>query len=69
MMFYNNTGIMFDLAKRMQAAVLFAEHRYYGETLPFGPNSFTQANIVYLTTEQALADYAQLLRWFKYVFV
>lgn len=66
MMFYNNTGLMFELAKEWNALVFFAEHRYYGQTLPFGQNSFTPTNMQWLTSEQALADYAQLLRWFKY---
>jgi len=67
MMFYNNTGFMFELAKQWNALVIFAEHRYYGQTLPFGQNSFTPANMAWLTSEQALADYAQLLRWYKCV--
>lgn len=67
MMFYNNTGFMFELAQQWNALVIFAEHRYYGETLPFGQNSFTSANMAWLTVEQALADYAELLRSFKYV--
>jgi len=67
MMFYNNTGFMFELAQQWNALVIFAEHRYYGQTLPFGQNSFTPANMAWLTAEQALADYAELLRWYKYV--
>jgi lysosomal Pro-X carboxypeptidase len=65
MMFYNNTGLIFTFAKMFQAAVIFAEHRYYGQSLPFGQASFTPANMAWLTAEQALADYAQLLRWWK----
>jgi hypothetical protein len=41
--------------------VIFAEHRYYGRSLPYGNNSFTKNNIKYLTSEQALADYAYLI--------
>jgi lysosomal Pro-X carboxypeptidase len=41
--------------------IVFAEHRYYGQTLPFGKDSFTPKNIRYLTSQQALADYALLL--------
>jgi lysosomal Pro-X carboxypeptidase len=44
---------------------LFAEHRYYGESLPFGNNSFVNPNISYLTSEQALGDYAYLIRYIK----
>jgi hypothetical protein len=38
-----------------QALVVFVEHRYYGESLPFGSDSFTARNISYLTIEQAMA--------------
>jgi dipeptidyl-peptidase-2 len=56
---------MFDIAPEFNAVIVFAEHRYYGETLPFGKNSFNSSNIGYLTIEQALADYAQLLLHLK----
>jgi dipeptidyl-peptidase-2 len=60
--FWNNTGFMFEAAKEFRALVVFGEHRYYGESLPFGPNkSFQQPNIQYLSIEQALADYAYLI--------
>ncbi|XP_071721304.1 uncharacterized protein [Rutidosis leptorrhynchoides] len=44
--------------------VIFPEHRYYGESMPYG--SFDQAfknasTLAYLTAEQALADYAVLI--------
>ncbi|KAH7725806.1 PCP-1.1 protein [Aphelenchoides avenae] len=33
--FADNTGIMWDLAKQFKAAIVFAEHRFYGMTQPF----------------------------------
>ncbi|RAL46648.1 hypothetical protein DM860_004927 [Cuscuta australis] len=48
--------------------VIFPEHRYYGESMPFGSreeaykNAFTLA---YLTSEQALADFAVLITELK----
>ncbi|XP_064616053.1 dipeptidyl peptidase 2-like [Liolophura sinensis] len=63
--FWENTGLMFDLAPEFSALVLFAEHRYYGKSLPFGSQSFDLDKIGLLTIEQALADYAILLTHIK----
>jgi lysosomal Pro-X carboxypeptidase len=60
-MFYKNTGFMFDIAPQFNALIVFAEHRYYGKSLPFGKDSFTPKNIQYLSSQQALADFAVLL--------
>ena len=56
---------MFDIAPEFNAVIIFAEHRYYGESLPFGKDSFMKPYIGYLTVEQALADYAVLLQDLK----
>lgn len=59
---------MWDIAPIFNALILFAEHRFYGETQPFGNANDSYRiydNRGYLTTEQALADYAVFLRWFK----
>eukprot|EP01084_Bolivina_argentea_P039889 73704_1 len=58
--FYNNTGFMFDIAPDFGALVIFCEHRYYGETHPFG-NDFSASAMKYLTMENAVADYAQFM--------
>ena len=49
--------------------VIFAEHRYYGQSLPYGNKSLTpDPNFNgFLTSEQALADYAYLLHYIKVV--
>lgn len=59
--FYNNTGFVFELAARMDALVVFCEHRYYGRSLPYGAGSFTAGALGLLSIEQTLADYSLLL--------
>jgi lysosomal Pro-X carboxypeptidase len=47
--------------------LVFPEERYYGASLPFGEGgaSFTPENLVFLTTEQVLEDYVELLSYLK----
>src|SRR5690606_39078319 len=60
--FYNNTGFMWDLAEVTGGLIVFCEHRYYGDSLPFGTTkSFERDHVGYLSPEQALADFALLL--------
>ncbi|PSC70433.1 Lysosomal Pro-X carboxypeptidase [Micractinium conductrix] len=59
-LYLNNTGLMWELAPRHQALLVFPEHRYYGQSKPFEPKKLRK-HMHWLTTEQAMADYAQLL--------
>ncbi|CAD6244258.1 GSCOCG00013311001-RA-CDS [Cotesia congregata] len=60
--FAENTGFMWDIAPTFGALIVFAEHRYYGESKPFGNKSFDNVkNLGYLTSQQALADYVDLI--------
>lgn len=59
--FYNNSGFLFELAPRLNASVVFLEHRYYGRSLPYGKFSYTNENLAFLTIEQGLADVADVL--------
>ncbi|EGI66041.1 PREDICTED: lysosomal Pro-X carboxypeptidase [Acromyrmex echinatior] len=64
--FAQNTGFLWEIAPKFDALVIFAEHRYYGESLPYGNQSF--ANLQhrgYLTSQQALADYVELIAHLK----
>ncbi|ERE79438.1 lysosomal Pro-X carboxypeptidase-like protein [Cricetulus griseus] len=51
--FCNNTGFMWDVAKELKAMLVFAEHRYYGESLPFGEESFKGEILDTCTTDHA----------------
>eukprot|EP01130_Rhizamoeba_saxonica_P005733 TRINITY_DN2277_c0_g2_i3.p1 TRINITY_DN2277_c0_g2~~TRINITY_DN2277_c0_g2_i3.p1 ORF type:complete len:444 (-),score=69.82 TRINITY_DN2277_c0_g2_i3:165-1496(-) len=53
------------LAPKYGAMLVFAEHRYFGKSMPFGDNSFEIKNIGYCSTQQALADYAYLITHLK----
>ncbi|CAL8363739.1 unnamed protein product [Merluccius merluccius] len=64
--FCNNTGFMWQIAEELGAMLVFAEHRYYGDSLPFGPDSYSDSkHLNYLSSEQALADFAALIRGLK----
>ena len=54
---------MWDIAEEFRAMLVFAEHRYYGESLPFGNQSSSKdpGKVGYLSSSQALADYVDLI--------
>ena len=61
--FYNNSGFMTEtLAKEFNALVVFAEHRYFGESMPFGKDSYEPKNLQFLSVEQVMADYVEIAR-------
>ncbi|KAJ1260125.1 hypothetical protein BS78_10G208100 [Paspalum vaginatum] len=64
--FATNTGFMFDIAPEFRALLVFIEHRFYGESKPFGNDSYDSPQTLgYLTSTQALADFAILIRSLK----
>lgn len=63
--FWENSGFITEIAPAFKALVVFAEHRFYGKSLPFGNSSFEAPRIGLLSISQALADYAFFLKAFK----
>ncbi|CAI4220952.1 unnamed protein product, partial [Auanema sp. JU1783] len=64
--FATNTGFMWDLAPELNAAVIFAEHRFYGKTQPYRNASYTNTrNLGFLSSEQALADFVLLIDYLR----
>ncbi|XP_006663226.2 lysosomal Pro-X carboxypeptidase-like [Oryza brachyantha] len=59
-LFANNTGLMWETAPRFRAMLVFVEHRYYGDSMPAAAYS-NSTTTGYLTTTQALADFAELI--------
>jgi len=60
-LYATHTGLMWENAERFGAMLVFAEHRYYGETWPLGTEEASLEHMEYLSSQQALADYATLL--------
>ncbi|SPP82232.1 lysosomal Pro-X carboxypeptidase [Drosophila guanche] len=67
-LFAQNTGFMWELAEKQRALLIFAEHRYYGKSLPFGASTFNASmpdHLAYFTVEQTLEDYAMLITFLR----
>ena len=67
-LYVNHTGWMWESASELGALLVFAEHRYYGRSWPFSDVSpddraarTSPQLLAFLTSEQALADYAALV--------
>ena len=64
--FLDNSGFMSTtLAEQFGAITVWGEHRYFGESMPFGDETFNRENLEYLTVEQAMMDYVDLIYDFK----
>lgn len=61
--YINNSGLMWDLAKKYSALVVFAEHRYFGESVP---DITGLSNCMsYLSSQEALADYVAVIGYLR----
>ncbi|GFH27054.1 uncharacterized protein HaLaN_25312, partial [Haematococcus lacustris] len=65
-LYLNNTGLMWENAASFNALLVFAEHRYYGKSVPYGGQ--VRRHMRYLSAEQAMADYAELVAELKQEF-
>lgn len=67
--FAQNTGFMFEIAPKFKALLIFIEHRFYGKSIPFNGNRevaySNSSTLGYLSSTQALADYATVIIDFK----
>jgi len=63
--YINNTGLMWENAQAVGALLVFAEHRFFGESWPFGNELESVRHLDVFTYDQALADYAVLLTALK----
>ncbi|KZC07914.1 Lysosomal Pro-X carboxypeptidase [Dufourea novaeangliae] len=64
--FAENTGLMWESAPEFGALLVFAEHRYYGDSMPYGNKSYSDGKYLgYLTSQQALGDYIDLIQYLK----
>ncbi|GMF39536.1 unnamed protein product [Phytophthora fragariaefolia] len=62
-LYLNHTGLMWENAAAFNALIVFAEHRYFGKSVPFGLDVLD--HMQFLSTQQALADYAVLIEGLK----
>jgi lysosomal Pro-X carboxypeptidase len=60
-LYVNATGLLWEHADALGAGLVFAEHRFFGRSLPCAPDEIPK-RLGWLSSEQALADYARLLR-------
>ncbi|KAL5728798.1 lysosomal Pro-Xaa carboxypeptidase [Ranunculus cassubicifolius] len=65
--YMNGDGFLRDNANDFTALLVFIEHRYYGESLPFGSNEAfaNKSTLRYLNTAQALEDCATAIVYIK----
>mmetsp|Transcript_8719 Transcript_8719/g.13620 ORF Transcript_8719/g.13620 Transcript_8719/m.13620 type:complete len:484 (+) Transcript_8719:1-1452(+) len=62
-LYVNATGLMWENAEEFRSLVVFAEHRYYGKSQLFPDDPLS--NLQYLSAEQAIMDYVNLVDYLK----
>ncbi|XP_022216259.2 putative serine protease K12H4.7 [Drosophila obscura] len=59
------TGLTHDMAVENSGMLFYTEHRYYGQSLPHGEQSFEVDQLKHLSIYQSLADLAHFIRYQK----
>jgi lysosomal Pro-X carboxypeptidase len=59
----NNSGFQWSLAEKYGALVIFAEHRFFGESIP--NITGLDSCLSYLSSQEALADYIAVINFFR----
>ncbi|XP_022130346.2 putative serine protease K12H4.7 [Pieris rapae] len=62
---YLSAGIIKSLAQETNGAMFLTEHRYYGKSLPFDDITTNVKHMKWLSSRQALADIAHLIKNIK----
>jgi len=65
----NFTGYQsFALAKKYGGLVVYLEHRYFGESMPFGEQSLAKGNVQYSRLQNTLMDMASTIQHIRGVY-
>ena len=67
-MFYKNAGWYNEVVvKQLKGLLVYPEHRYFGKSWPFGNQnrSMLSENLPFLTTEEAMMDYVEFIKFIK----
>lgn len=64
-LYVNATGLMWEHAFDFGALLVWAEHRYYGKSLPLGSVEACLENKTFLSVEQALADHSAAIKFVR----
>ncbi|KAI4862306.1 peptidase S28 [Hypoxylon rubiginosum] len=60
-----NTTIMYEYAKQLDGLAVSLEHRYFGQSLPYGQDSHAPSNMKYLTLDNVMADAVSFISHIK----
>nr|GLL34006.1 lysosomal Pro-X carboxypeptidase-like [Ipomoea trifida] len=60
-----SSGFLTNITPHFKALLVYIEHRFYGESIPFGEGLINDTIRGYFNSAQALADYAEVLLYIK----